>query len=160
MTAEPTHRPYTAADREACVAVCRSVVPAYVHPHEVPDFEGFLDTLEDYGCRYVVVSRGGGPIIAVGGVAIEGEVATLCWGLVHADHHKTGLGRWLLETRLGWLQGDLRVARVELCTTQYTFGFFARFGFEVVATETDHFGPGLDRVDMVLRFDREGRPPL
>jgi len=150
MSQALTFRPYTPAEREACVAVCRSVVPTYVAPQEVEDFERFLDTLEVYGCRYGVVCRGEGPVIAVGGLGVEGEVATLCWGLVHTDHHKTGVGRWMLETRLGWAREDPKVTRVELCTTQHTYGFFARFGFEVDRTQKDHFAPGLDRYDMVL----------
>lgn len=142
--------PYTEAHRSACVAVCQSTVPHYTRPHEVADYEAFLDTLDVYGCRYVVVENAVGEAVAVGGVAIEGDKATLCWGLVHADHHKTGLGRWLLELRLGWLREEPAVRRVELCTTQHTFGFFAHFGFEIVAEERDHFAPGLDRIDMVL----------
>ena len=112
------------------------------------------------GCRYVVVEDAGGEVVAVGGVAVEGDKATLCWGLVHADHHGTGLGRWLLELRLGWLRDDPAVRRVDLCTTQHAFGFFAHFGFEVVAEERDHFAPGLDRIDMVLALERRtGRRP-
>ena len=149
-----THRPYTAADRDAAIAVCRSTVPTYVRPHEVADFEGFLDKLEGYDCRYVVVEDADAEIVAVGGVAIEDDHATLCWGLVHAERHGTGLGRWLLEVRLGWLRKDADVERVELCTTQHTQGFFAHFGFEVVAVDKDHFAPGLDRYDMVLDVSR------
>lgn len=150
MSGELTFRAYTEADREACLEVCRSVVPTYVSPAEVADFERFLDTFERYGCRYGVVCRGQGPVIAVGGLGFEGSVATLCWGLVHAAHHKTGVGRWMLETRLGWAREAPEVTRVELATSQHTFGFFARSGFEVVGIEKDAFGPGLDRYDMAL----------
>ena len=87
-------------------------------------------------------------IIACGGVATDGDAMHLCWGLVHPDWHRRGLGTKLLEHRLAWAKEHPDLEVVELCTSQKTKAFYEQFGFESIKFTKDGFGPGLDRHDM------------
>ena len=142
--------PYSESLRADCVRIVESVVPDYVAPHEVDDFTRFLDGLEEWGCRYGVVETDDA-VIACGGLAIEGTVATMCWGLVRADWHARRVGTFMLLERLRWAQATPEVLTVNLQTTQRTFRFFEKFGFETVRVRGQHFTAELDAYDMVKR---------
>lgn len=146
-------RKYEPRDRAACLAVCRSAVPKFIGECEIPLFEAFLDKLPGpYFVAEVGSEAADGQVIACAGYALSADqqIATLCWGLVHVAHHGTGVGRRLLEARLTAIRGTPGVRRIELGTSQHTFDFFAKFGFETVDICPDGFAPGLDRYDMRL----------
>ncbi len=142
-------REYEPRDRGACLAVCRSAVPKFIGECEVPLFEAFLDKLPG---PYFVVEDGAGQVIACAGYALapEKRSATLCWGLVHADFHRTGVGRRLLEARIDAIRREAGIDQIELGTSQHTAAFFAKFGFVTFQIRPDGFAPGLDRYDMRL----------
>ncbi len=155
-------RAYAAADHDACVDVLRCNVPDYALPHEVAEYAEWLAraTARDE-VRYAVVERDGA-VLACGGLARAetAPVATLCWGLVRRERHGEGLGTALLRARLRWAAEDDGVDLVAMDTSPRTVGFFARFGFRVVATTPNGYGPGLDRLDLELRLDGPTRAGL
>ncbi|HEX2080597.1 MAG TPA: GNAT family N-acetyltransferase [Longimicrobium sp.] len=142
-------REYTRADRDACLAVFDSNVPAYFVAAEREAFAAFLDGLPG---PYLVVEDGAGAIVGCGGYAIAPETRTadLCWGMVARGRHGTGLGRLLLDARLDGIRADPRVDAVALNTSQHTRGFYERRGFVTERVVPDGFAPGLDRCDMRL----------
>ncbi len=144
------YRPYAKTDRDSCLRLFDSNTPAFFSTAERPDFTRFLDGgPSDYG---VIVSLG--EVVACGGYVVEsdGLTASLCWGMVDRERHKAGLGRQLTAARLQAIRATSGVRFVRLDTSQHTQGFYARFGFEAEAVARDGYGPGLDRVDMVLRL--------
>ena len=141
---------YSNAHFTDCLGIVESVVPQYVAPEEIKDFTGFLEKFAEWGCRYGVVAVDG-QIIACGGLGIEGSKATLCWGLVHAQWHRRRVGSFMLEERLKWAQAMPEVERVELTTSQHTYGFFEGFGFETTGIRKEHYSAYLDGYSMVKR---------
>ena len=148
-----THvRAYAPADRAACLALFDGNVPTFFTPGERADFAAFLDAYAaDWA--FQVVERGGA-IVACGGhrVAADGATAGFCWGMVDRAQHRTGIGRILTQARLDAARATPGVRQVRLDTSQHTKGFYARFGFVVEQVVPDGYGPGLDRVDMLLRW--------
>jgi GNAT superfamily N-acetyltransferase len=144
-------REYTAADRDACLAVFDTNVPAYFITEEREAFAAFLDDLPG---PYLVIEDESGTIVGCGGYAIvpETRTADMCWGMVAHDRHGTGLGRLLLDARLDAVRADPRAEAVALNTSQHTRGFYERRGFVTERVTPDGFAPGLDRCDMRLTF--------
>lgn len=124
-------RPYTPADREACLQVFDSNVPRYFDPAERADFALFLDTPP---CPYFAMEHEGA-VVGCGGYGIEpdGKAAALAWGMVRADLHGQGLGRFLLMYRLREIGKAGRVELVRLHTTPAACGFYEKLGFRVTA---------------------------
>jgi ribosomal protein S18 acetylase RimI-like enzyme len=145
-------RGYAPADRAACLTLFDGNMPTFFAPDERAEFAAFLDAqATDWAFR--IVERGGA-IVACGGhrVAADGETAGFCWGMVDRRLHRTGLGRILTQARLDAARATPGVRQVRLDTSQQTQGFYARFGFVVERVVPDGYAPGLDRVDMLLRW--------
>jgi ribosomal protein S18 acetylase RimI-like enzyme len=145
---ELTLRPYRAADRDACLNLFDGHVPQYFRPDERPGFESFLVAPPG---EFSVIENSDAVIVACGGVAIEedGRIGSLCWGIVHVEYQRQGLGSLLARVRasaLGWEGCD--VVRLETIST--TAGFFETLGFSTVRTDVDGHAPGIDRVEMKL----------
>lgn len=142
-------RDYTTADRDACLAVFDSNVPAYFVPPEREQFAAFLDALPG---PYLVVEDEDGTVLGCGGyvVAPGTTTADLCWGMVRMERHGTGLGRLLFDARLARVRADAGVQAVALNTSQHTAGFYERRGFRTELVTPDGYAPGLDRCDMRL----------
>jgi len=79
-------RPYTAADRAACLAIFDTNVPAYFAADERESFAAFLDRGHDY---YVLCDGDGAPV-GCGGVRVrpDGRTAILRWGMIRAERHR------------------------------------------------------------------------
>jgi N-acetylglutamate synthase-like GNAT family acetyltransferase len=134
-------RRYIEADRDACLAIFGSNIPTFFRAHEQPGFASFL---EQHGDRYFVVDDAN-RIVACGGWGWKTEkprVARLCWGMVHRDSHRRGLGTLLLAHRLEEIAKH-DFDEVEVNTSQHAAAFFVRAGFVEVAVQPDSYGPGL-----------------
>jgi GNAT superfamily N-acetyltransferase len=147
----PSFRPYTPADKDACMALFESNCPQYFDPAEREDFAGFLN---DYTqCDYFVLVVGE-DIAGCGGIYVDiktGE-GKLCWGMVDQTRHKSGLGKALLEYRLKGIKANPAATHVHIDTSQHTAPFFAKYGFRETAHNKDGYGPGIDHVEMVLTW--------
>lgn len=147
-------RPYWDEDRIACEALFGSNVPDYFASVERKDFDAYLDDLKG---PYFVMEDETGAIVACGGYAADEEdpaAAVLCWGMVHRDLHGSGIGRQLLAERLRRIAADPQYSFVRIETTQYSRGFFERFGFTAERVVPDGFAPGFDLVEMELDLSK------
>ena len=139
-------RDFRSSDVPGCLAVFDSNVPRYFRPHERETYERFL--AEPPG-KYFVMEAESGEIVACGGYGQNSDTtAVLTYGMVHARHHRQSLGSRLLRTRLERIREELNVQRVIVNTSQFTEGFFARFGFQTEAVTHDYYAPGLHCVRM------------
>lgn len=155
---EFSFRSYRAADRDACLTLFDGHVPQYFRPDERPGFESFLAAPPG---EFAVMENSDAAIVACGGVAIEedGRVGSLCWGIVHVECQRQGLGSLLARVRvsaLGW--EGCEVVRLETIST--TAGFFETMGFSAVRTDVDGHAPGIDRVEMELVLSDGARTRL
>ena len=139
-------------DRESCLRIFQSNVPAFFAPSEAADFAEFLKGEVDE--NYFVVEDEAAQLVGCGGVFLGGNHAGFCWGMVEHSRHRRGIGTFLLLRRLEHLRRNYpHVNTVRLDTTQHSQGFFARFGFVTARVTQDAYGLGLDRFDMVLHPD-------
>ena len=148
-------RKYEVADHNACMEAFKTNVPLYFTESEVGDFERFLFRLEDDSQEnnppYYVLELDRNVIGCGGFGEKEGmDAITFVWGLIHNDYHKQGFGERLLLFRLGEIKLQFPDRQIVLDTTQYSFSFFEKFGFETVKFTEDFYAKGMHRYDMVL----------
>ena len=146
-------RPYQAEDNGRCVEIFMSNTPRYFGVEEADEFRQFLEALP---CAYFVATQDD-EIVACGGHGYHGkkQAVALCWGMVRADLHKQGLGKFMLIERLKQIFTDFGETVVQINTSQHSQGFFERYGFQVKEVTQNYFAPGLHRVDMELQLNEE-----
>ena len=154
-------RPFTPEDLEGCLGLLESNTPEHFVPGDDTLLSEFLSKTRGH---YYVVEEDG-RIVACGGMEQEPppeeDVATLCWGIVHADAQRQGIGRALTEHRLQqFLPGHPQVRRVRVNTTQKVQGFYERLGFKVVEVKRDHYAEGLDHVRLERTLERAATASL
>lgn len=144
-------REYQPGDHDACMRIMQSNIPEYFHQGDLADFAQFLENIPG---TFFVVEHATAGLIACGGIALgqtSAAEAVLCYGMVTRTQLQQGIGQQLLRKRLEFfLPRAPQVERIVVNTTQKTEGFFRKFGFSVVEREVDGFGPGLDRVSMMV----------
>lgn len=153
-----TFREYQPGDREACLKIFWSNMPRFFDASELAGLEKWLNgrdagrlaygqTQEEY--YYVVEEEG--KVIGSGGFYIprEGKYANMTWGMVDNALHRKGIGRGLLLFRIEMIRKLFPGYSIRLDTTQHSYRFFEKMGFEVVMITKDGYGEGLDRYDMV-----------
>ncbi len=150
-----THRQYNSEDRGDCIRVFDSNVPKFFRDHERPDFVSFLDSEE---CPYFVIEFENA-IIGCGGYGIrEGsDQADMCWGMVAAEYHGKHAGEYLLLARLYEIVTATCATSVRLGTSQYTDGFFQKYGFAIQSIKPDGIDTGLDEVEMRLQLTDDAK---
>ena len=153
------YRPYTPADRAACLAVYDSLAERFFSPGDREQLAAFLDAPQGF---FGVLCEDDGAVVGCGGIGSrdEGWTAVLTWGMVRADRHGHGLGRALGLARLLRLGEMPEVTRVTLNTSNEAVGFFEKLGFRVVKVTPDGYRAGLDRYDLELPVDEELRRRL
>ncbi len=150
-------RPYRADDFDDCLTVFRSNIPKYFAESELAEFASFLNCLN---ARYLVVEQSG-IIVACGGSYVRDGVGRLCWGMVAQSKHRSSIGSTLLASRLNNLFScEADVLEVCIDTSQFSSGFFERFGFKARGITSDGFGAGLDCVEMALSLEDWLKCPL
>ncbi len=147
-------REYATKDKSACVGIFASLTPRYFRAGELKDFIAFLNGLDHDRCRFGVVEDADGKIIGCGGMWIEREkgVASLCWEMVHQENQGQGIGKFMLEARLRWLDEYPEINHVIASAAAHSSGFFTKQGFETYHVQSDYFGPGQDLHDMKLKI--------
>ncbi len=147
-------RTYRSADRKPCLTVINSNTPTFFAPHELAEFEGWLDEVEyqqsslTAQSHYCVLEEK--TILACGGFHLDYEQvqATLAWGMVANSWHRKGLGKRLLSFRIQTIKSLCPRARIYLDTAQHSYSFFEKMGFAVTKITPDYYAPRLDRYDM------------
>jgi predicted GNAT family N-acyltransferase len=145
-------RDYQLEDKEACLEIFHSNVPAYFAPKELSDVTRLLDGMF---CPYLVIEDNDGRIIASGGIWADqaDQSATLCWVMVARQWHGKGLGRFLVLKLLNLLRRFPFVTLVKLDTSQHTSAFYEKFGFEKCGFTDNYYAEGLHRFDMEMPWN-------
>ena len=147
-------RPYTGAERERCMAIFQSNLPPYFFQNEEKAFADFLMRPTAPIMWQSAVVR------LLAAVAIDRHRKANGGhglGMVRRDRQKDGVGTFLLLNRLQGIAIQLTNCTVHLDTSQHTFTFFQKFGFEVQKISENYYGEGLHRYDMTLQIDAERR---
>ena len=151
MGDKPDHvliRPYTPADKEQVLQIFRLNIPAYFSTEEEEGLSNYLDhELELY---YVIDVDG--RVIGSGGINFEDEKRTgiISWDIIHPDYQGKKLGSKLVRHRLEVLNGMDQIELIRVRTAQFTEGFYARQGFQLVEVIKDYWAKGYDLYRMEM----------
>lgn len=143
-----TIREYSARDYHACLALFDSNCPKYF---SAPERELFADWLNKTDRASYSVMEREGEIIACGGIYHDPETNSvgMAWGMVRQNLHRQGHGRRLTEFRLEQMAEQFPTLAQRLGTSQHTFRFYEKMGFEVEKITRNGFAEGIDQYDMI-----------
>ena len=135
-------REYNPEDKSEVVELIQLNSPNYFHPSEIDDFKEYLEKeIEDY---FVIESDEN--IVACAGINYfpGRETARLSWDAVHPENHGQGLGRIINEYRINHIRNLKKYSTIEVRTSQFAHGFYAKFGFELLEIKKDFWATGFD----------------
>lgn len=140
-------RPYAPRDFEVVISLFRESVPKFFDPAEERDLVLFLTSAP----TYYFVMEVEGEVVACGGLVLNPSDAScrVAWDFVGAKHYGKGYGSRLFDYRLGVVKGWPAIDTIYSYTSQYSFGFYQKQGFQVVRTEPDYWAKGYDLVLMM-----------
>lgn len=135
-------RSYLPEDKEQLLQIIRTNTPTYFAPEEEADFADYLENeREDY-----FVVEFAGQIVGCGGVnySEDKSVGIISWGMIHPDFHGKKIGTELLKYRIDVLKNTPSVNQITVRTSQLTYPFYEKNGFQLIETQKDFWAPGLD----------------
>jgi len=135
--------------RQKCIEIFESNLPRFFALGELQLFTNFID--HDVDDNYYVVQVDG-DIVACGGIFLRknSDEAGLSWGMVHANHHKKGIGKAFTEYRIILLKELYPDKVYRIDTSQHTEGFYLKRGFKTIEVIPDGFSKGLDQYVMKM----------
>ena len=148
MAPTVTFRGYLSTDKAACLELFDANCPEYFAPNERKDYENFLEANpENYELCFV-----SGPLVGAFGLMHDGaRDRNLRWILLEPSSQGLGIGAMIMErVILNASESGARV--VNIAASHKSAPFFAKFGSTKVTVTANGWGPGLDRVDMVLKL--------
>lgn len=139
-----------------CLEIYQSNCPKYFLEEETKDFVSWLSKTNEY--PYWLISVGE-KIVGCGGVyftkptdkikpVVENEVG-FAWGMVGNQFHKMGYGKALSLFRINYLKTHYPNRPIVLRTSQHTFPFFQKLGFEILEFQKNGFGAEMDKYTLV-----------
>jgi len=148
---------YLSENEKDCLAVFDSNTPQYFAVQERETFQGFLNRLTA-PYSYFVVRNASEKIVACGGIKLElpNQLAKLRWDMVTGELHRQNIGTFLTLSRLDRICQFPEIQMVSLHTSQHSYLFYEKLGFEVQHIIPDGIVPGMDEYFMELNLD-EGR---
>jgi GNAT superfamily N-acetyltransferase len=150
-----TFRPYTALDRETCLAIFDANCPEYFAPNERADFAEFLAPVPS---GYQVCETDGRVVGAFGLMGDPPDHCRLNWILLDPAAQGAGVGSAMMG-RVASAGRDAGVGVVRIAASHKSAPFFARFGARPVRVTKDGWGPDMHRHDMELLLRGSDPPP-
>ena len=153
---EPIIRAYIKSDKQSCLEAFKSNVPDYFTEEEIVYFENFLSRIErdDYKTYYYVLIYND-KVFGCGGFGEKDtnkNIISLAWGLIHKAYHKKGFGKKLLLYRIEQIKKLKLKFPLIIDTTQYSYGFFEKYGFSTLLITPNFYTIGMHRYDMKLEI--------
>lgn len=149
-------RQYGSNDKSACLAFFDANCPAFFSPVERSDYVMFLDGIPA-GYRVAVLGGAGSEVeVSVGafGLSSEGtDGGRLQWILLDPGRQGMGLGSLIMNEVIR-MSRDYGWRELAIAASHRSAPFFARFGAKSLRRTQDGWGPGMDRVDMLLAVKR------
>ncbi len=137
---------YDKCYKDRCIALFESNQDKYFDVSELKDFNEFL-TQQVFGINYYVVLDESN-VIGCGGFARQNNAVYLRWGMVNRSSHKSGVGKLLLKHRINEIESKFGKVPIKIDTSQFTKGFYEKFGFVVSHEEENGLAAGLTKVSM------------
>lgn len=142
-------RPYSSTDKAKLLVLLDLNTPKYFATAEKVDFQNYLESeIEMY---YVIIVEN--KIIGCGGVNFENEKTTgiISWDMIHPEFHGKGFGNALLQYRISGLKSLENLTNIIVRTSQMTFPFYQKQGFQIREIKPDYWAKGFDLYYMEYR---------
>jgi len=138
---------YQSHHLKRCLSLFNTNIPIFFAKKEKLLFKNYLQTKYIY--YYVLFEKN--IIVASGGYGFNEKTKTvdLTWGMVDLNLHKKGYGKSLLNYRIKKISIDFPNTNISLNTSQKTFKFYEKFGFQLEKITKNFYREGLDRYDMI-----------
>lgn len=135
-------RPYQTSDLTALLDLIDLNIPNYFAFTEKEDFENYLEQEREL---YFVISLGD-KIVGCGGINFEDKkrIGIISWDIIHPDYQGKSLGTQLLQHRMQILEGMKTVRKTIVRTSQLTYLFYQKQGFELKEKVVDYWAKGFD----------------
>ena len=142
-------RQFKQTEKEALLDILKVNTPLYFHPKELEDFSQYLDANADFYFVYLEA----GTIAGGAGWHLDDaqKSGSISWVLCRPEFQGMGIGKSLVETCLDRLRQEKKIQKIVVRTSQLAYRFFTKFGFEVVETRENYWGPGLDLYLMEMK---------
>ena len=138
-------RSWREEDREACLSIFDANCPTYFAPNERNEYASFLDAAPD---GYEVCELQERVVGACGLIRHDGGVS-LNWIMIDPAAQGFGIGAAMME-RVVSLARASGCASINIAASHKSAAFFERFGAVATERTVDGWGPGMDRVNMLL----------
>ncbi|WP_378183810.1 GNAT family N-acetyltransferase [Aquimarina sp. SS2-1] len=135
-------RRYISQDKEAVIELLNLNIPKFFDRSEKEDFQKYLETeIEDY---YIVEEEN--EIIGAGGInyAARDKTAIISWDVIKPSAQGKGIGKKLTEHRIKHINKKDEIDLIIVRTSQFTFKFYEKMGFELVKIQKDYWAKGFD----------------
>lgn len=148
MSTDVTFASYLPQHKQACLELFDANCPDFFAPNERQDYENFLDAEPGgYELCWIDARIMG----AFGLIGDDVRVRSLNWILLNPASQGLGVGTLIMK-RLILMARASALETVNIAASHLSEPFFARFGATTLAVTDDGWGPGLHRVDMILRL--------
>lgn len=128
--------------------ILKGLIPEYFAESEYIDYQEYLAHEKE---EYFVACLDD-KIIAAGGINYflpEGK-ARLSWDIVDRNYHGRGVGRLLAQFRINKVLESHNFKQLEVRTSQFADGFYARLGFVEKFRTSNYWGKGIHLVHMEM----------
>lgn len=150
MATYVTFRPFAAEDKMLCLGLFDANCPAHFAARERTDYKAFLDASP----RGYEVCLADGQIVGAYGLAGEGPLRReLKWMLLEPQAQGSGIGSAMMCRATAMARGS-GLSVIDIAASHLSAPFFAGHGAVVVSEIENGWGPGMHRVDMVVRLRR------
>ncbi len=144
---------YRISDREELLGVFKLNIPKYFAPKEVDDF---LEYLDDHGDSYLTIEKDNKIVGGIGYLFnVSDKSGQITWIFLHPEYTDHGLGKQAVEHCMTLLKSNPEIVKLVVTTSQLAFRFFEKFGFILIKTGKDYWGPGLDLFLMEIQLNDE-----
>ncbi len=141
-------RLFKTSDKLAIIELVRLNTPKYFDHSELNDLENYLDNEIE---EYFVVEKNG-EILGSGGINyfLEDHSACISWDVVSPKAQGRGIGRELTQFRIKKAFSKEQVEKLVVRTSQHTFKFYEKQGFNLDAVKKDFWAVGYDLYEMSM----------
>lgn len=141
-------RPYHPGDKPQLLTLLNLNIPRYFALSETADF---LEYLENHVETYLVIEVAR-QVVGCGGINyfLQEATARISWDIIHPDYHGKGMGRALTLYRIAEIKKNPAIEKIVVRTTQLTYPFYGKMGFELEKVERDYWAAGFDLYQMKI----------
>ena len=142
-------REYEINDKDQVMALLRLNTPKYFAPEEETDLSNYLDNEREL--YYVLLYDR--KVVGCGGINFDEDqtIGIISWDILHPEYQGKGLGTELLKYRIQKLKTVDRLKKITVRTSQVTFKFYEKQGFELIQITKDYWADGFDLYQMEYR---------